>query len=88
MNKGMFNLQDAILNHLRKEQIVTQIYLTNGVQLRGVVKGFDNFTVALELNGKCQLVYKHAIASIVPLSPIPDLYSQAIKAETQAEEEQ
>lgn len=87
MNKVTFSLQDTILHHLRKERIDTQIHLISGVQLRGVVKGFDNFTVVLESNGKCHLVYKHAIASIAPVQDIPDLCSQAIKSAPHTEEE-
>jgi host factor-I protein len=61
------NLQDMFLNQVRKEGIGVTVYLSNSVQLRGHVKGFDAFTVLLEAPGKpTQLVYKHAIASIVP----------------------
>lgn len=61
------NLQDMFLNQVRKEGVSVTIYLTNSVQLRGNVKGFDAFTVLLEAPGKpTQLVYKHAVASIVP----------------------
>jgi len=61
------NLQDMFLNQVRKEAISVTIYLTNSVQLRGQVRGFDAFTVLLDAPGKpTQLVYKHAIASIVP----------------------
>lgn len=61
------NLQDMFLNQVRKESIGVTIYLMGGVQLRGNVKGFDAFTVMLDTPGKpTQLVYKHAITSIVP----------------------
>ncbi|MFY9232873.1 MAG: RNA chaperone Hfq [Fimbriimonadaceae bacterium] len=61
------NLQDMFLNQCRKEGVAVTIYLSNSVQLRGHVKGFDAFTVLLEAPGKpTQLVYKHAVASIVP----------------------
>jgi host factor-I protein len=61
------NLQDMFLNQVRKESISVTIYLTNSVQLRGQVRGFDAFTVLLDAPGKpTQLVYKHAVASIVP----------------------
>jgi host factor-I protein len=61
------NLQDMFLNQVRKEGIGVTIYLTNSVQLRGQVRGFDAFTVLLDTPGKpTQLVYKHAVASIVP----------------------
>ena len=65
------NLQDMFLNQVRKEGISVTIYLTNSVQLRGLVRGFDAFTVLLDAPGKpTQLVYKHAVASIVPAQPI------------------
>ncbi|MBL8040958.1 MAG: RNA chaperone Hfq [Chthonomonas sp.] len=65
------NLQDMFLNQVRKEGIGVTIYLMGGVQLRGQVRGFDAFTVMLDSPGKpTQLVYKHAITSIVPARPI------------------
>ncbi|MHB1001767.1 MAG: RNA chaperone Hfq [Armatimonadota bacterium] len=67
MNKGQLNLQDLFLNQVRKERAVVTIYLVGGVQLKGLVKGFDSFTVLLDTPGKpTQIIYKHAIASIVP----------------------
>ena len=60
------NLQDSFLNQCRKENVAVTIYLVNGFQLRGIVKGFDNFTVIIEYEGKQQLVYKHAISTITP----------------------
>jgi len=66
MSKTQVNLQDTFLNQVRKESIPLTIYLVNGFQLRGLVKGFDNFTVVLENEGKQQLVYKHAISTITP----------------------
>ena len=70
MNTKLLNLQDSFLNQIRKENIPVIIYLANGFQLRGAVKGFDNFTVILENDGKHQLVYKHAISTIMPGQPI------------------
>lgn len=67
MNKTNINLQDVFLNQVRKEHAGVTIYLTNGFQLKGIVKGFDNFTVVLETDGKQQLVYKHAISTISPI---------------------
>ena len=64
------NLQDVVLNHTRKERIQVIIYLTNGFQFRGTVKGFDNFTVLLESEGRQNLVYKHAISTIIPSKSI------------------
>ncbi len=59
------NLQDIYLNQLRKEKIPVLIFLTNGVRLKGVIKGFDNFVVLLKEANE-QLIYKHAISTIVP----------------------
>lgn len=64
------NLQDAFLNQARKEKISVTIFLTNGFQFKGVVKGFDNYTVILDMEGKQGLVYKHAISTINPSRPI------------------
>ncbi|ATD55080.1 RNA chaperone Hfq [Clostridium chauvoei] len=66
MNKGLNNLQDIFLNEARKNRIPVTIYLSNGFQLRGFVKGFDNFTVVLDCDCKQMLVYKHAITTITP----------------------
>ncbi|KMY44778.1 RNA chaperone Hfq [Pradoshia eiseniae] len=65
MKQGI-NIQDQILNQLRKENIFVTIFLLNGFQLRGLIKGFDNFTVLIETEGKQQLVYKHAISTFAP----------------------
>lgn len=70
MTKAQINLQDTILNQLRKEGQSITVFLVNGFQLRGIVKGFDNFTVVIESDGKQQMVYKHAISTIVPAKPI------------------
>ena len=59
------NLQDNYLNQLRKDKIPVVIYLTNGVRLKGIIKGFDNFVLLLKENNQ-SLVYKHAISTIVP----------------------
>lgn len=60
------NIQDNYLNSLRKDHIQVTVFLTNGFQLRGVVKAFDNFTVLLETDGKQQLIFKHAISTFAP----------------------
>ena len=64
------NLQDVFLNQARKERIPVTFFLVNGFQFRGVVKGFDNYTVILECDGKQELIYKHAISTIVPQKSI------------------
>lgn len=70
MSKQQINLQDAFLNQVRKENVPVTIFLVNGFQLKGSVKGFDNFTVILEVEGKQQMVYKHAISTIAPAKNI------------------
>jgi len=64
------NLQDVFLNQMRKERIPVTIFLTNGFQLKGTVKGFDNFTVILDSEGKQQMIYKHAISTMVPVKAV------------------
>ena len=75
MSKSM-NLQDVFLNQARKEKIPVTIFLTNGFQFKGIVKGFDNFTVILDCENKQNLVYKHAISTIIPLKIISILDSE------------
>ena len=64
------NLQDLILNQARRDRSMVTVFLMNGFQLHGVVKGFDGFTLVLDSDGKQQLIYKHAISTIVPPRPI------------------
>ena len=64
------NLQDLILNQTRRDRSMVTVFLMNGFQLHGVVKGFDSFTLVLDSEGKQQLIYKHAISTIVPPRPI------------------
>lgn len=60
------NLQDVFLNQVRKDKISVLIYLTNGFQLKGLVRGFDNFIIILESEGKQQMIYKHAVSTMIP----------------------
>jgi host factor-I protein len=76
MNKPVINLQDAFLNQVRKEGIAVTIYLVNGFQIRGLVKGFDNFTVIIDSEGKQEMVYKHAVSTIIPARPIADFSAE------------
>jgi host factor-I protein len=64
------NLQDTFLNSVRKSKTPLTIYLVNGVKLQGVVAWFDNFCVLLRRDGQAQLVYKHAISTIMPSQPV------------------
>ena len=60
------NLQDTFLNQARRERIIVTVFLVNGFQLRGVVRGFDSFVVFVDSDGKQQMIYKHAISTIAP----------------------
>ena len=64
------NLQDQFLNAVRKQRIPLTIFLVNGVKLTGVVTSFDNFCVLLRRDGSAQLVYKHAISTVMPSQPV------------------
>jgi len=75
MTKTQINLQDAFLNQVRKENIPVTIFLVNGFQLKGMVRGFDNFTVILENEGKQMMVYKHAISTISPVRAVNTAFS-------------
>jgi host factor-I protein len=70
MNDKKQNLQDVFLNHVRKDKIPVTIFLVNGVKLQGVVTWFDNFCVLLKREGQVQLVYKHAISTVMPSQPV------------------
>ena len=60
------NLQDAILKEVRRDKVPVTLFLMNGFQFKGMVKGFDQYIVVLDCDGKQQLVYKHAISTIIP----------------------
>jgi host factor-I protein len=64
------NVQDVFLNHVRKNKTPLTVFLVNGVKLQGVITWFDNFCVLLRRNGHIQLVYKHAISTIMPATMI------------------
>lgn len=73
------NLQDVFLNQARKDHIGVTIFLTNGFQFKGIVKGFDSYIVILECDGKQNLVYKHAISTIIPIRPVSILESDSVE---------
>ena len=79
------NLQDVFLNHLRKQKTSVTVFLVNGVKLQGIVTWFDNFCVLLRRDAHSQLVYKHAISTIMPSSPVqlfePDKENASIDEE-------
>jgi len=64
------NLQDVFLNAVRKTKTPLTVFLVNGVKLQGVITWFDNFCVLLRRDGHSQLVYKHAISTVMPLNPV------------------
>ncbi|MBU5314299.1 RNA chaperone Hfq [Tissierella carlieri] len=68
--KQNINLQDVFLNKARRDGIGITIFLVNGYQIKGQVKGFDNYTIILESEEKQQLIYKHAISTIIPMKQI------------------
>jgi host factor-I protein len=70
MSEKKQNLQDTFLNSVRKSKTPLTIFLVNGVKLQGVVSWFDNFCVLLRRDGQSQLVYKHAISTIMPAAPV------------------
>ena len=65
------NLQDIFLTQARRERRHVTLFLMNGFQMRGYITGFDAFTVVLTSDGKQQIIYKHAISTIVPERPVP-----------------
>jgi len=64
------NLQDVFLNHVRKQKTPVTVFLVNGVKLQGIITWFDNFCVLLRRDGHSQLVYKHAISTVMPVTPV------------------
>lgn len=69
------NLQDVFLNHVRKQKIPVTVFLVNGVKLQGIITWFDNFCMLLRRDGHSQLVYKHAISTVMPVTPV-SLYGE------------
>lgn len=70
MNMKNLNLQDVFLNQARIDKVAVTIFLTNGFQFKGMVRGFDSYTIVLDCDGKQNLVYKHAVSTIIPARPI------------------
>ena len=70
MTESKQNLQDVFLNTLRKNKTPTTVFLVNGVKLQGVITWFDNFSLLLRREAHAQLVYKHAISTVMPNAPI------------------
>ena len=78
------NLQDTFLNHIRKNKAPVTVYLVNGVKLQGIITWFDNFCILLRRDGHSQLVYKHAISTVMPVAPV-QLYDEKSEGEPVAE---
>ncbi len=70
MSEPRQNVQDVFLNYLRKNKTPTTVFLVNGVKLQGVITWFDNFSVLLRRDGHAQLIYKHAISTVMPNVPV------------------
>jgi host factor-I protein len=81
MSEKSQNVQDVFLNYVRKNKTPVTIFLVNGVKLQGIITWFDNFSVLLRRDAHSQLVYKHAISTVMPAHPI-----QLFEAQTQKEE--
>ena len=80
--KTQINLQDIFLNQVRKDKIAITVFLLSGFQIKGLVTGFDNYTVVLDSDGKQELIYKHAISTIIPAQPINFIASQEEQTNT------
>ena len=72
MNKSL-NFQDVILNKVRKEGVPVQLFLLSGFQIKGMLKGFDNYVIIIEAEGKLQMVYKHAVSTIIPMKTLANV---------------
>ena len=78
------NVQDMFLNHLRKTKTPVTVYLICGVKLQGIITWFDNFSMLLRRDGHTQLVYKHAVSTIMPAVPVSLFDDDGTEAESAA----
>lgn len=69
-NKPIINLQENFLNQARKENVPVTVHLLNGFQIKGMIRGFDQFTVIVDSMGRQQMIFKHAISTITPVKPL------------------
>jgi len=81
MQKSVIVLQDVFLNQVRKEKVAVTVHLTNGYQIKGAVKGFDNFIIILESEGKQLMIYKHAVSTISPTKSVMFPFTEKTKEE-------
>ncbi|MDA1058626.1 MAG: RNA chaperone Hfq [Proteobacteria bacterium] len=79
------NVQDVFLNHVRKNKLPVTVFLVNGVKLQGVISWFDNFCVLLRRDAHVQLVYKHAISTVMPAQPV-QLFDPSAEETSEGEE--
>jgi host factor-I protein len=84
-SKKQENLQDVFLNYLRTTKTRVTIFLINGIKLEGIITGFDIFAVLLKRDKSCQLVYKHAISTVMPVIPIQLFNEEEEDEDTQSE---
>ena len=87
MNDKKQNLQDTFLNNVRKNKTQLTVFLVNGVKLNGVLTWFDNFSILLRRDGQSQLIYKHAVSTIMPNETIEIMHGETQIAETQTKDE-
>lgn len=73
------NVQDVFLNYVRKNKTPVTVFLVNGVKLQGIITWFDNFSVLLRRDGHTQLVYKHAISTVMPSGPIQSFEPEKVE---------
>lgn len=88
MSKDTYqNIQDVFLNQIRRSRVSVTVFLVNGVKLQGIVSGFDNFSILLRRESHAQLVYKHAISTIMPASPVQLPFNTPATTQSNSEEE-
>ena len=87
MSEKSQNVQDVFLNHVRKTKNSVTVFLINGVKLQGIITWFDNFSVLLRRDGHTQLIYKHAISTVMPSGPIQLFEPEKVDGEEEANTE-
>ena len=87
MSEKSQNVQDVFLNHVRKTKNSVTVFLINGVKLQGIITWFDNFSVLLRRDGHTQLIYKHAISTVMPSGPIQLFEPEKVDVEEEATNE-
>lgn len=89
MSKDIYqNIQDVFLNQIRRSKVSVTVFLVNGVKLQGIVSGFDNFSILLRRDSHAQLVYKHAVSTIMPATPVQIPFANPVdKDKTETEKE-